>query len=175
MPRSIKAIVFLLAFLAVPITLHSQFGSLFGRASSPPEVTFNQLRKLQTEQAEADSEAKTHGRPNQVPSFVLVDVRAPAETFVSMIPGAITRGQFEQSSPRFRDRTVIVYCTIGYRSGQYASTLIEQGFSAKNFKGSILAWCKENQPLVTPQGVATNRVHTYSQNYKVSKNYQAVW
>ena len=174
-PRSIRVIVFLLAFLTLPIALLAQFGSLFGRTPAAPEVTVNQLRKLQTEQAQADSEAQSQGRPNPVPSFVLVDVRAPEEVAVSMIPGAITQQQFEKSSQRFRDGTVIVYCTIGYRSGQYASKLIEQGFTAKNFKGSILAWCEANQPLVTPQGVATNRVHTYSSKYKVSEKYKAVW
>lgn len=55
--------------------------------------------------------------------MVLVDVRAPAETAVSMIPGAVTKAAFEQAAAHYAHHTVVAYCTIGYRSGKYCQEL----------------------------------------------------
>ena len=65
--------------------------------------------------------------------------------------------------------------TIGVRSGKYASKLIEEGWDACNYKGSILDWCENKQSLETIQGVPTNRVHTYSWWYSVPTMYAAEW
>ncbi len=173
--RSVQLAVFALALFSVPSTLPAQFGSLFSQSPKPPEVSIEQLQKLVSEKQQVEEEAVKQRNPKPDPKFVLVDVRASEESNVSMIPGAISKNHFEKNIEQFRDRTVIVYCTIGYRSGLYATNLIEDGFAAKNFKGSILAWCAAEQPLVTPAGKPTNRVHTYSSKYKVPATYKAVW
>ena len=105
--------------------------------------------------------------------FVIVDVRSQAETEVSMIPGALTKSEFEDSINHHQGKLVIAYCTIGVRSGRYASDLIRKGWKARNYRGSILDWCDHNSPL-THNGEVTNLVHTYSQRYSVNKNYVAV-
>jgi len=173
-PQIFVALVLALLYLASP--LHAQFGSIFGGSSTAPaEVSVSDITRLKAEQAKAEKAAKEQGARKPLPSFVLVDVRSPKETAVSVIPGAIPKEQFEKNAKQFRDRTVITYCTVGYRSDKYARKLIQQGFTAKNFKGSILGWCRANQPLVTLQGEATNRVHTYSSSNKVPARYKAVW
>ena len=50
---------------------------------------------------------------------VLVDARSTPERDVSMIPGAVSLREFEQEIVRTlpADATVVIYCTIGYRSG----------------------------------------------------------
>ncbi len=142
---------------------NAQFGGLFGSKESVPEIKVEQLQRLKLDEAKADS------------PYVLVDVRTKEESSVSLIPGAITKFDYEKNRDRYGNRTVITYCTSGYRSEQYARELISQGAKAINFKGSILEWCRDDLPLVTPTGDPTNRVHTYSSKNKVPAKYDAVW
>lgn len=62
------------------------------------------------------------------PPLVLVDARSAPERDVSMIPGAVSLGEFEQDIFKKLppDATVVVYCTIGYRSGVSARRLGEK-------------------------------------------------
>lgn len=106
--------------------------------------------------------------------FVIVDVRAKAETDVSIIPDAITKAEFERNLNQYQGKVVIAYCTIGYRSGIYANNLGATGWRAYNYEGGILDWCKHRLSLVTTNGQATTRVHTYSSRYSVSQDYTAV-
>jgi len=92
---------------------------------------------------------------------------------VSMIPGALTKSEFEDTAHQHQGKLVIAYCTIGVRSGHYAADLIRKGWKARNYRGSILDWCNNNSPL-TCDGVETNLVHTYSPRYSVNENYVAV-
>ena len=105
--------------------------------------------------------------------YVIVDVRSDEETAVSMIPGAITMAEFEETALEHENKEVIVYCTIGVRSAKYTNKLIEEGWQAWNYKGSILDWCEHEQSLETIQGDPTNRVHTYSWWYSVPAMYSA--
>ena len=107
--------------------------------------------------------------------YVIVDVRSDEEIAVSLIPGAITQAEFEQTLLDHENKEVIVYCTIGVRSAKYANKLIEEGWQARNYKGSILDWCEHKQSLETIQGDPTNRVHTYSWWYSVPAMYSAEW
>ena len=167
MPRFFPISVASLFLVGLPTILLAQFGGLFAGSSAAPEVNVRQLMKLKAEPSDG-----FHPIAGQ---HVIVDVRTPEEYRVSMIPGAITKEQFEQNKSQYRNRTIVVYCTIGYRSGQYAKELMSDGFNVKNFKGSILAWCQAGLPLVTMQGVQTNRVHAYSSKYKVPTKYTAVF
>ena len=105
--------------------------------------------------------------------FVLVDVRSEAEYAVSMIPGAITRQQYESDESKYRDRLVIPYCTVGGRSYLYARQLVKSGVQTQNYKPGILGWCHAKLPLVTSSGKHTNRVHVYSSVFKVPIEYIA--
>jgi rhodanese-related sulfurtransferase len=92
---------------------------------------------------------------------VLVDVREPHERRVSMLPGAITREDFERNSARYRSWVVVPYCTIGVRSGHYTRTLRSQGFEARNLAGSALAWAHAGLPFEA-DGKVTRRVHVFN-------------
>jgi len=129
-------------------------------ATAAPIATAAQIRALTNDGSSADR-------------FVIVDVRSKAETDVSMIPSALTKSQFENTVNQHQGKLVIAYCTIGVRSGKYAADLISKGWEARNYRGSILDWCKNNSPL-THDGEVTNLVHTYSGRYSVNKNYVAV-
>lgn len=106
---------------------------------------------------------------------VLVDVRTPAERAVSMIPGAIPVEMLEAHPDAYRDRKVVTYCTIGYRSGLYAEKLRQRGWKVANLAGSILAWTLAHQPLVDARG-PTRRVHVYGRRWNLAgEGYEAVW
>ena len=106
--------------------------------------------------------------------FVIVDVRSKAETDVSIIPGAITKTEFERNTKQHSGKAIIAYCTMGFRSGIYVRSLKRKGFNALNYRGSILDWCNNKLPLTTLDGEATKQVHTYSRWLSVPKEYIAV-
>jgi len=126
-----------------------------------PIVTSQQIQQLQADETIRDR-------------FVIVDVRSVAESNVSVIPGAITKAQFERKSEQHQSKAIIVYCTSGFRSAKYANKLKQKGWNAWNYKGSILDWCKHKLPLTTVEGTVTKRVHTYSVWNRVPSEYTAV-
>ena len=138
-------------------------------------ISATQLHELLEKQASLETQAAEEGKGKPTADFVVVDVRSAEEQAVSLIPGAITDQQFEKDRKQYQGRSVIAYCTIGVRSEHYARELIDSGQEALNFKGSILAWCEAKYPLVTPEGKPTERVHTYSDRYKVPAEYSAIY
>jgi sodium/bile acid cotransporter 7 len=106
---------------------------------------------------------------------VLVDVRSDEERAVSMIPGALSREEFEARRDELAGREVVTYCTIGYRSGVYTRELMDEGWTASNLRGSILAWTHAGGELVH-EGSPTRRVHVYGPEWNlVPRGYEAVW
>jgi len=135
---------------------------LTARLPEAPVVTAAQIQSLQAD-------------PNKQNRFVIVDVRAKTETDVSIIPGALTQAEFERTIQQHQSKAVLVYCTVGYRSGIYAKKLKSKGWNAWNYKGSILDWCNNQLPVVTTDGKSTNQVHTYNSSYSLAAGYQAVY
>ena len=111
------------------------------------------------------SVAEWLARPKDRPA-VLVDVREPHERRVSMLPGAITKQDFERNSARYRSWVVVPYCTIGLRSGIYTRDLRGQGFEVRNLAGSALAWAHAGLPFET-SGKATRRVHVFNGDWNL--------
>ena len=105
-------------------------------------------------------------------SIVLVDVRSDTETKVSIIPGAITKTQFEADRKKYEGKTVVCYCLSGGRSGKYVKQLKAKDVPAVDLKGSMLGWCEALQPLTTLDGKPTNRVNVYGN--KVPAKYESV-
>jgi rhodanese-related sulfurtransferase len=107
---------------------------------------------------------------------VLVDVREAEEWEVSMIPGAVTREQFEEDIEKHRNARIVVYCTVGGRAGIYAAGLRDQGLRAEVLRGSILAWTHAGGPLVEPGGKPTRRVHTCKEAFNLAADgYEPTW
>ena len=129
-------------------------------APKTPVITATEIRAFQN-----DLRGET--------GFVIVDVRSKAETDVSMIPGALTKSEFEKTANQHQGKLVIAYCTIGVRSGNYADSLIRKGWKAWNYKGSILDWCANKLPLIN-NGQETNKVHTYSERFSAPESYVGV-
>jgi sodium/bile acid cotransporter 7 len=107
--------------------------------------------------------------------LVLVDVRSGEERAVSMLPGAISREEFEARQDEFQGLPIVAYCTLGYRGGRYVAQLRRKRRDARNLRGGILAWTHAGQPLVCRQG-ETRRVHVYGRRWNlVADGYEPVW
>ncbi|CAM9404337.1 unnamed protein product, partial [Hapterophycus canaliculatus] len=120
---------------------------------------------------------------------LLVDVRTEEEMKVSMLRGALTRQAhlppFESSSlgeparigGKFQDilsegegtcDVVVPYCTVGFRSGQYAKKLMKLGYpSVKNSEGVVLWTHDIGSGLVAPAAataLSEGSLHNVPQN-----------
>lgn len=163
----------LFAVGAFPQEANAQLESIFGGGSKVSEIGTEELAKLLKEQQQAAAKATAEGIAPTA-KFVVVDVRSDAEVNVSIIPGAITKEEYERAPDKYANLLVIPYCTVGGRSGAYAKQLAAKGVKVKNYKGSILEWVGAELPLVTLKGEPTNRVHTYSDRYRIPAKYEQV-
>ena len=124
----------------------------------------NQISIELFQQIQASEEARK--------AVVVVDVRSESETKVSIIPGAITKAQYEADAKKYEGKTVICYCLSGGRSGKYVKQLKAKEVPAVDLKGSILGWCEACLPLTTIDGQPTKRVNVYGN--KVPAEYESV-
>jgi rhodanese-related sulfurtransferase len=93
--------------------------------------------------------------------YILVDVRSKNELNVSMIPNAITKKNFEENIDQYKNKLIITYCTIGYRSSKYSKSIQGRGLKVYNLQESILGWAMRERPLIN-KGQETKKVHVYS-------------
>lgn len=104
---------------------------------------------------------------------ILIDVRAPCEVAVSKVQGALTREEFERENMEslLKERDILVpYCTIGLRSGLYASYLKKSGGYQNVYNGKgMVCFSHElevNHLIVDPAtGKATNRINVHSKQF----------
>lgn len=109
-------------------------------------------------------------------NIVIVDVRELVEIDVSFIPESITKNTFEKNSSQYKTKTIVVYCTIGYRSGLYTKQLIEKGFKAYNVIGGILLWSHDMKVLYTKNNVPTKKIHVYGEKWNLAhSSFEPVW
>jgi rhodanese-related sulfurtransferase len=67
-----------------------------------------------------------------------------------------------------KDATIVVYCSVGYRSEKIGEKLLKNGYKhVYNLYGSIFEWVNEGYPVYKTNGVQTSEIHTY--NAKWSK------
>jgi rhodanese-related sulfurtransferase len=103
---------------------------------------------------------------NDSTGVVLLDTRSPEEYRVSHIRGAhfVDFNGFKtatfQDVPR--NRSVVVYCTVGARSEQVGARLKALGFQdVHNLYGGIFQWVNDGYPVYNQTG-PTTQVHPYS-------------
>jgi rhodanese-related sulfurtransferase len=102
----------------------------------------------------------------------LIDIRTKKERQISILPNAISQDEFVNNIAKYKNKILIAYCTIGYRSGAFAEKY--RVYKIFNLKGGVLAWSHYNGKFVK-NGQETKRVHTYSIEWNLlNKNYQAI-
>ena len=101
------------------------------------------------------------------PEVVFVDVRAPEEQAVSMIPGAVTSDVFLAAPDRYERQRIIGYCTISYRSGKLAAKMNLRGITIVNLKGGLLAWVHAGGLLVRGYK-SVRQLHVYGREWNLA-------
>ena len=103
---------------------------------------------------------------------VVLDSRELIEFKVSHIKGAILVGydDFKLSSlPDNLDKNtpLVVYCTLGVRSGVIANELIERGYrDVKNLYGGISEWKNMDYMVVDSTQTPTENIYIYSKKWE---------
>jgi len=116
------------------------------------------------------------GLSAQNTSLLILDTRPAAEYNVSRINGAVQvnpeitpqafKARFGEITP---DKTVIVYCSVGWRSSIAADRLAEAiasagGREVSNLEGGLFGWHNEGRPVVNAQG-PTLLIHPYDKKW----------
>lgn len=125
-----------------------------------PQITTDSLAARLNDGAAADSTVRSN--------ILLLDARQPEEYAVSHLPGAVRVDPDATSFPELdsisRERPIVVYCSVGYRSAEITKRLRDEGYEASNLRGSIFRWANEGHPVV--RGDSTVReVHPYDSTW----------
>jgi rhodanese-related sulfurtransferase len=115
--------------------------------------------------------------------IILLDTRARNEYDVSHIRNArfVPYKGFSEELVKDipLDKTIVVYCSVGYRSSKVAKKMMEKGYSKVfNLYGGIFEWANQEQPLVDSDESSTNRIHGYDSNWGKwveNKGMETVW
>lgn len=110
------------------------------------------------------------------PAVLFVDVRPPEERDVSMIPGAVAEETFLSNLEQYKDHIIVGYCTISYRSGEFARELTaKKGITMYNLRGGLLAWVHDGGKVVDQKG-ETRRIHVYGRKWNLAPSaFEAIW
>jgi len=101
--------------------------------------------------------------------YLILDTREKNEYDVSQIRGAVWIGYagFEIAALDSveRDKNIIVYCSVGYRSSMIAQRLMGAGFlQVKNLYGGIFKWANDGNPLYRDEE-KVDKIHGYSRRW----------
>lgn len=100
----------------------------------------------------------------------ILDAREKEEYQVSHIPDAryIGYNKFsgEMISDIPKDATIVVYCSVGYRSEKIGEKLKSEGYEdVYNLYGSIFEWVNSGKKVENAEGQKTEDVHTYNKKW----------
>ncbi len=99
--------------------------------------------------------------------LVLLDIRSPEEYKVSHLMGAELI-DYETFNPEnivhlSKSSTVVVYCSVGYRSERIGEKMNELGFQdVYNLYGGLFYWKNYGHPVVNSENQPTDSVHVYN-------------
>lgn len=108
-------------------------------------------------------------------SILYLDARELDEFNVSHIQNAKHIGykkfSIENLNGINKNKKIVVYCSVGYRSEKIVARLNKNGFSnCYNLFGGIFEWVNENHDVYNEQNVKTQKVHVYSAKWSVWLN-----
>jgi len=116
-------------------------------------------------------------------SYIFLDAREKSEYNISHIPDAKYIGYDHLNHTLIdelpKDRTIVLYCSVGYRSEKVGEILQSKGFSeVYNLYGSIFEWVNQGNPVVDKMNQPTNKIHTYNKSWSkwmLNPDYVKVW
>lgn len=116
-----------------------------------------------------DTPALTVAQCATLGETVFLDARERPEFDVSHLPGARWVGydDFELSRVKGipKSATIVVYCSVGYRSGKITGRLRKAGYTnVRNLYGGIFEWVNTGLAVEDAKG-PTPRVHAYDKDW----------
>lgn len=104
-----------------------------------------------------------------IKDIVFLDSRAKKEFKTSHIEDAKWVGFTSFNMKRIKDipkdKKIVVYCTVGYRSEKIAEKLVKEGFTdVSNLYGGIFEWVHHNKAVTNDKGL-TEEIHTYDKDW----------
>jgi len=106
---------------------------------------------------------------NNYPHYTVLDAREQDEYDISHLPSAIHIGynnlQWDKIKDITKSDTLVVYCSIGYRSEIIANKLKKQGFVTFNLYGSIFEWVNTGNPVYDNSEKITYNIHGYNKEW----------
>jgi rhodanese-related sulfurtransferase len=102
---------------------------------------------------------------------VLLDAREPKEYKVSHLGNADLIGYDNFDLGRVIDNydvndTIIVYCSVGYRSGKIGEQLQRAGYRhVYNLDGGLFRWVNQGKPIVNQEDLPTSTVHGFNKKW----------
>lgn len=108
-------------------------------------------------------------------SILYLDARELKEYNVSHIKNAQHIGYkkftLENLNDIDKNRKIVVYCSVGYRSEKIVAQLMKKGYNnCYNLYGGIFEWVNENHAVYDSKNQKTNKVHVYSSKWSVWLN-----
>ncbi len=101
-------------------------------------------------------------------NWKVLDCREKEEFEVSHLEDATWVGYNNYAPKRnksiARSDTILVYCSVGYRSEKIGERLMKQGYeNVFNLKGGIFSWVNEGNEVETSNHRKTEKVHPYDE------------
>ena len=102
--------------------------------------------------------------------IIILDTRSIEEYNVSHIKNAKFI-DYDSFSPEMvagldKNKEVVVYCSVGYRSEKIGEQLKDIGFTnVNNLYGGIFQWKNKGNSVITNSAQTTDSVHTYNKNW----------
>lgn len=151
-------LLFILCLLPVATTYAEQ-------VQSNREIVYKMYTGYQTDFSDVqDINAKDAINELNSGRLLFVDVRTTREMAVSMLPGAISKEEFLNNRNLHQGKTIIAYCTIGYRSGLFAAEMEKNGSMVYNLSAGILGWTHEGGKVYDSRGIV-KRIHVYGKDW----------
>ena len=106
-------------------------------------------------------------------NIIMIDTREDKEQKISMLPKAISMKEFLKNPDIYKNKKIISYCTIGYRSGKFAEKF--KKLNIYNLEGGVLAWSHFKGKFFKGEK-ETRKVHVYSKEWNfLNSQYEAVF
>jgi rhodanese-related sulfurtransferase len=159
------AVLLLLLSLSISSSASAGIGLLFDRTWPKTlqeiEREFPGVKHISSEQF-ANRYAKDQG-------LIVLDIRERDEYRVSHLQNAVLAPNSATALKRLKDvrkdRPIVVYCSVGWRSSEAATALQRAGYTnVMNLRGGIFTWANEKRPVFRQQQ-AVRQVHPFNKDW----------
>lgn len=164
-PMTIKIIALLIVFFVIGFIAIKNVRAQVHVSNKAYDVTLSTLLSHSVHEVGVNEVANSK-------DIILLDAREKNEYDVSHIAGAIWVGYDDFNLNRMneipKDKNVIVYCSVGYRSEKIAEKIIADGYTnVSNLYGGIFEWVNTNHTVVNDKNISTDSIHAYDKTWGV--------